>query len=86
MKHDTIIFLIWDFEDGAAGLLADVVAYCPTVGIYHISKLMRAERDAEGLCVEEREPGASWVNVMIPFGKGAGLAAPPPKRDICARH
>ena len=41
--------------------IGDVAAQCPTVGIDHIRKIIRAERDAGRLQSEGRGPRATWV-------------------------
>jgi Fic family protein len=43
--------------------ISDVAAQCPTVGIDHIRKTLRAERDAGKLRSEGRGPKAMWVKV-----------------------
>lgn len=43
--------------------IAEVAAQCPTVGIDHIRKVLRAERDAGRLRVEGRGPNTSWLRL-----------------------
>lgn len=44
--------------------IADVVSNCPTVGIDHIRKTLRAERDAGRLYSEGKGPKAMWVKAL----------------------
>ena len=44
--------------------IADVQAQCPTVGIDHIRKILRAERDAGRLKVDGRGPTAAWLRLI----------------------
>jgi len=44
--------------------IADVATRCPTVGIDHIRKTLRSERDAGNLRSEGRGPKAMWVKVL----------------------
>ncbi|MBM4252792.1 MAG: Fic family protein [Deltaproteobacteria bacterium] len=41
--------------------IGDVAKKCPTVGIDHVRKILRAERDAGRLVAEGRGPNAGWV-------------------------
>jgi hypothetical protein len=41
--------------------ISDVAKNCPTVGIDHLRKILRAERDAGRLTAEGRGPNAGWV-------------------------
>jgi Fic family protein len=41
--------------------IGDVAKRCPTVGIDHVRKILRAERDAGRLITEGRGPHAGWV-------------------------
>ena len=41
--------------------IGDVAKKCPTVGIDHVRKILRAERDAGRLMAEGRGPNAGWV-------------------------
>ena len=45
--------------------ISEIVAKCPTVGIDHIRKILRAERDAKQVACLGRGPDAKWKKIAI---------------------